>query len=160
MKQIMVSGVGGQSVRVISHALALALQQLGFHVTLLYDYDSVIRGGKIVAYLKFDERPIDNPHIDQADILLMLADKEKGLVAQRTICDSGLCTDEEIPFGQLGVEKFGRAIFGNMIALGRLLRLVDVDIDKFDLRKALPKSLQEENVRAVQAGFDLNLWED
>jgi Pyruvate/2-oxoacid:ferredoxin oxidoreductase gamma subunit len=160
MKQIMVSGVGGQSVRVISHALALALQQLGFYVTLLYDYDSVIRGGKIVGYLKFDDQPIDSPHIDKADILLMLADKEKGLVAQRTICDSGLCSDEEIPFGQLGVEKFGRAIFGNMIALGHLLRMVDVDINNFDLHKALPKAMQEDNIRAVQAGFDLNLWED
>lgn len=160
MKQIVVSGVGGQSVRVISHALALALQQLGFCVTLLYDYDSVIRGGKIVAYLKFDDQPIDNPHIDKADILLMLADKEQGLVAQRTVCDSGLCTDEEIPFGQLGVEKFGRAIFGNMIALGHLLHMVDVDVDEFDLRKALPKAMQEDNIRAVQAGFDLNLWED
>ncbi len=160
MKQIMVSGVGGQSVRVISHALALALQQLGYYVTLLYDYDSAIRGGKIVAYLKFAEEPIDNPHIDKADILLMLADKEKGLVAQKTVCDSGLCTDEEIPFGQLGVERFGRAIFGNMIALGHLLRMVDVDIEKFDLRKSLPKAMQDDNVRAVRAGYDLNLWED
>lgn len=160
MKQIAISGVGGQSVRVISHALALALQQIGYYVTLLYDYDSAIRGGKIVAYLKFDEQPIDNPHIDQADILLMLADKERGLVARKTICDSGLCKDEEIPFMQLGVERFGRAIFGNMIALGRLLRLVDVDVEQFDLSKALPKSMQEKNIQAVLAGYDLNLWED
>lgn len=56
--------------------------------------------------------------------------------------------------------KFGRAIFGNMIALGRLFRLVDVHMNPIELEKLLPKSYVKENLRAIQTGYDLNLYED
>ncbi|MDP2972634.1 MAG: hypothetical protein Q8P64_26015 [Deltaproteobacteria bacterium] len=51
MKRIVFSGVGGQSVRVVSHILAMALKELGYEVTLLFDYDSSIRNQRITAYL-------------------------------------------------------------------------------------------------------------
>ena len=140
MKRIVFTGVGGQSVRVISHVLALALKELGYQVTLLYDYDSSIRNQKITAYLTYDQHPIENPMIDEADILIRLHAKGDQIVAQKTICDTGLCTDEEIPFGMMGIDKFGQAIFGNMIALGRLFRLIDIDITHVELEKILPKS--------------------
>jgi Pyruvate/2-oxoacid:ferredoxin oxidoreductase gamma subunit len=160
MKKIVLTGVGGQSVRAISHILALALKELGYEVALLLDYDSSIRNQRITGYLTFDRKPIENPMIDEADILVRLHEKGDRLVAQKTICDTGLCTDEEIPFGMLGIEKFGQAIFGNMIALGRLLRLIDVDISHLELEKMLPKSFLKENRKAIQVGYDLNLYED
>jgi Pyruvate/2-oxoacid:ferredoxin oxidoreductase gamma subunit len=160
MKKIVLTGVGGQSVRVISHILALALKELGYEVALLLDYDSSIRNQRITGYLTFDRKPIENPMIDEADILVRLHEKGDRLVAQKTICDTGLCTDEEVPFGMLGIEKFGQAIFGNMIALGRLLRLIDVDISHLELEKMLPKSFVKENRKAIQVGYDLNLYED
>jgi Pyruvate/2-oxoacid:ferredoxin oxidoreductase gamma subunit len=160
MKKIVLTGVGGQSVRVISHILALALKELGYEVALLLDYDSSIRNQRITGYLTFDRKPIENPMIDEADILVRLHEKGDRLVAQKTICDTGLCTDEEVPFGMLGIEKFGQAIFGNMIALGRLLRLIDVDISHLELEKMLPKSFLKENRKAIQVGYDLNLYED
>jgi len=52
------SGVGGQSVRVISRTLALALMELGYQVALLYDYDSSIRNQRITAYLTYDQHPL------------------------------------------------------------------------------------------------------
>jgi Pyruvate/2-oxoacid:ferredoxin oxidoreductase gamma subunit len=160
MKRIVFTGVGGQSVRVISHVLALALKELGYEVALLFDYDSSIRNQRITAYLTFDQKRIENPMIDQADILVRLHEKGDQLIAQKTICDTGLCTDEEVPFGTMGVEKFGQAIFGNMVALGRLFRLIDIDISHIELEKLLPKSYLKENMRAIQLGYDLNLYED
>ena len=160
MKRIALTGVGGQSVRVISHVLALALKELGYQVTLLYDYDSSIRNQKITAYLTYDQHPIENPMIDEADILIRLHAKGDSLVAQKTICETGLCTDEEVPFGTMGIEKFGYAVFGNMIALGRLFRLIDVDISHVELEKILPKSYVKENMGAIRVGYDLNLYED
>lgn len=160
MKRIAFTGVGGQSVRVISHVLALALKELGYEVTLLFDYDSSIRNQRITGYLTYDKKPIENPMIEEADILVRLHEKGDQLVAQKTICDSGLCTDEEVPFGMMGIEKFGQAIFGNMIALGRLLRLIDIDISHIELEKILPKSYIKENLKAIQLGYDLNLYED
>jgi Pyruvate/2-oxoacid:ferredoxin oxidoreductase gamma subunit len=160
MKRIAFTGVGGQSVRVISHVLAMALKELGYEVTLLFDYDSSVRNTRISAYLVYDHNSIENPMIDEADILIRLHSKGDQLVAQKTICDTGLCTDEEVPFGMMGIEKFGNVIFGNMIALGRLLRLIDLDISHLELEKLLPKSYHKENMKAIQVGYDLNLYED
>ena len=160
MKRIVFTGIGGQSVRSISHILAIALKELGFEVTLLYDYDSSIRNQRITAYLTYDQNPIENPMIDEADILVRLHARGDQLVAQRTICDTGLCTDEEVPFGMMGIETFGQAIFGNMIALGRLFRLIDIDITHVELEKLLPKSYAKENLKAIRLGYDLNLYED
>jgi len=160
MKRIAITGIGGQSVRVVSHALALALKELGHEVALLFDYDSSIRNQRITAYLTYDGKPIDNPVIDEADILVRLHEKGDQLVAQKTLCDTGLCTDEEVPFGRMGIEKFGMPIFGNMIALGRLLRLIDIDIHHVELEKLLPRTYLKENLKAIQIGYDMNVYED
>jgi Pyruvate/2-oxoacid:ferredoxin oxidoreductase gamma subunit len=160
MKRIVFSGIGGQSVRMISHVLALALKELGYQVALLYDYDSSIRNQKITAHLTYDQHPVDNPVIDEADILVRLHPKGEELIARKTVCETGLCTDEEVPFGRMGVDKFGQAVFGNMIALGRLFRLIGIDISQIELEKLLPKSYVKENRGAIQIGYDLGLYED
>ena len=144
----------------ISHVLALALKELGYQVALLYDYDSSIRNQKITAHLTYDQHPVDNPVIDEADILVRLHPKGEELIARKTVCETGLCTDEEVPFGRMGVDKFGQAVFGNMIALGRLFRLIGIDISQIELEKLLPKSYVKENRGALQIGYDLGLYED
>ena len=147
MGKVIISGEGGQGVRVISHSLATLLVNLGYEVSLLYDYDSSVRGAMSVAYLTFNKEPIANPVVEDADILLKLSNK--------TVCQTGLCTDEEIPFGKLGIEQFGREIFGNMIALGRLMALVDVEVSEEELAKVLPLKYREENLSAVQFCYHL-----
>ena len=155
MGKVIISGEGGQGVRVISHVLATLLANLGYQVSLLYDYDSQVRGAMSLAHLIFDKEPIDNPVIDEADILLKLSDKAEGLHAEKTVCQTGLCTDEEISFSKLGVEEFGKEIFGNMIALGRLLALVHLDVSDEELTKVLPLKFREENIKSVHFGYHL-----
>ena len=105
MTKVIISGEGGQGVRVIGHTLATLLVNLDYEVSLLYDYDSSVRGAMSVAYLVFDDKPIDNPMVDDADILLKLSDKADGFSAEKTVCQTGLCTDEQIPFEQMGEGK-------------------------------------------------------
>jgi len=155
MGKVIISGEGGQGVRVISHTLATLLASLGYEVSLLYDYDSAVRGAMSVAYLTFDKEPIANPVIDEADILLKLSDKADGLRAEKTVCQTGLCTDEEIPFTELGIENFGKEVFGNMIALGRLMALIGVEVSEEELAKVLPVKHREENISAVRFGYHL-----
>ncbi|MBM2831312.1 MAG: korC [Dehalococcoidia bacterium] len=155
MNNIIISGEGGQGVRLISHTLATLLANLGYEVSLLYDYDSAVRGAMSVAYLTFDVQPIANPVPDKADLLLRLSPKGLGFQARRTVCESGLCTEEEIPFSKYGVEKFGKEIFGNMIAMGRLLRLIGIKVSRKELTRVLPLQYSEENVSAVQFGYSL-----
>jgi Pyruvate/2-oxoacid:ferredoxin oxidoreductase gamma subunit len=153
--KVIISGEGGQGVRVISHTLATLLVNLGYEVSLLYDYDSAVRGAMSVAYLTFAKEPIANPVIQEADILLKLSNKADGFRTEKTVCQTGLCTDEEIPFAKLGIEKFGREVFGNMIALGRLMALVGVEVSEEELAKVLPLKYREENINAVHFGYYL-----
>jgi Pyruvate/2-oxoacid:ferredoxin oxidoreductase gamma subunit len=160
-KSIVIDGVGGQGVRVIGNTMASLLAVMGYEVTLLFDYDSSVRGGMIEAFLEYDREPISNFVVECADVVLRLADRGPiHLSADYVIADIGLIKPgergEEIPFLQLGVEKFGRDLFGNMIALGRLLCVCDVDFTDEHLREALPKKYVDENIAAIKCGYGLD----
>ena len=157
---IVIDGIGGQGVRVIGNTMALLLDHMGYEVTLLYDYDSSLRGGMSVAFLKYGRQPIDNPVVEVADVTLRLGDRGPGHLESRyVVSDIDLVKPgedaEEIPFLELGVREFGRDLFGNMIALGRLLRLAGVEFNDEDLAPALPRRYQAENMAAVRYGYAL-----
>jgi 2-oxoglutarate ferredoxin oxidoreductase subunit gamma len=170
MKKIIISGEGGQGVRVIAITLAQMLNNLGYEVSLLYDYDTAVRGGLSLAHLTYDNKTIDNPVIDEADILLKLSDKAEELHAKTTVCQTGLCdvkgksiniedippTTEEIPFSEMGTGLFGKELFGYMIALGRLMVLADIKVPDSELMAALPKKYKEENLKAINFGQRLH----
>jgi Pyruvate/2-oxoacid:ferredoxin oxidoreductase gamma subunit len=160
-RSVVIDGIGGQGVRVIGNTMASLLAVMGYEVTLLFDYDSSVRGGMSEAFLKYDREPISNFVVECADVVLRLADRGPAhLTADYVIADVGLMKPgergEEIPFLQLGVEKFGRDLFGNMIALGRLLCRCDVEFGDDDLRAALPKKYVDENVAAIRYGYGLD----
>jgi Pyruvate/2-oxoacid:ferredoxin oxidoreductase gamma subunit len=160
-KSIVIDGVGGQGVRVIGNTMASLLTVMGYEVTLLFDYDSSVRGGMSEAFLIYDRKPIDNFVVECADVVLRLADRGPvHLTTDYVIADLGLTkpgeNGEEIPFLQLGVEKFGRDLFGNMIALGRLLCVCDVDFTDEHLTAALPKKYIDENIAAIKYGYGLD----
>ncbi len=160
-KTIVIDGVGGQGVRVIGNTMASLLAVMGYEVTLLFDYDSSVRGGMSEAFLTWDREPISNFVVECADVVLRLADRgPTHLRADYVIADCDLIkpgeAGEEIPFLQLGVDKFGRDLFGNMIALGRLLCICDVEFTDEHLREALPKKYVDDNIAAIKYGFGLD----
>ncbi len=160
-KSVVIDGIGGQGVRVIGNTMASLLGVMGYDVTLLFDYDSSVRGGMSEAFLKFDTETIANPVVETADVTLRLADRGPAHLASKyVVADVGLLKPTErgeaLPFLQLGVEKFGRDLFGNMIALGRLLRLFSVTFTDEDLVAALPKKFVDENIAAIRFGYDLD----
>jgi Pyruvate/2-oxoacid:ferredoxin oxidoreductase gamma subunit len=160
-KFIVIDGVGGQGVRVIGHTMASLLAVLDFHVTLLFDYDSSVRGGMSEAFLAYDKEPISNFVVECADVVLRLADRgPTHLTTDYVIADCDLIKPgergEEIPFMQLGVDKFGRDLFGNMIALGRLLCVCDIPFTDEALTAVLPKKYVEDNISAIRYGYGMD----
>ena len=156
--RIALDGVGGQGVRVIAGVLGALLARMGKQVTVLFDYDSSVRGSMSDAFLIFDDEPILNPVVEEADIMLKLADKgHLRISGRKVVTDLGLGRpgDEQIPFASLGSEHFGKELFGNMIALGRLLRLAEIDFDDAAIRESLPRRYQDENVAAIRFGYQL-----
>jgi Pyruvate/2-oxoacid:ferredoxin oxidoreductase gamma subunit len=156
--RIALDGVGGQGVRVIAGVLGALLARMGKQVTVLFDYDSSVRGSMSDAFVIFDDAPIANPVVEEADIMLKLADKgHLRITGRKVVTDLGLGRpgDEQIPFASLGSEHFGKELFGNMIALGRLLRLAEIDFDDAAIRESLPRRYQDENVAAIRFGYQL-----
>jgi len=110
------------------------------------------------AFVIFDDKPIENPVVEEADILLKLADKGHLRIRGRMVVADlglGLPGQEQIPFGSLGSQRFGKELFGNMIALGRLLRLAQVEFDETAIRESLPQRFVDDNVAAIRYGYDL-----
>ncbi len=156
--KIALDGVGGQGVRVIAGVMGALLARMGKEVTVLFDYDSSVRGSMSDAFLIFDDRPIENPVVEEADIMLKLADKgHLRIHGRRVVTDLGLAVPgaEQIPFASLGSQHFGKELFGNMIALGRLLRLAEIEFDEAAIRESLPRRYQDENVAAIRFGYEL-----
>ena len=156
---IALDGVGGQGVRVIAGVLGALLARMGKQVTVLFDYDSSVRGSMSDAFVIFDDEPIANPVVEEADIMLKLADKgHLRIHGRKVVTDLGLNVPgaEEIPFASLGSAQFGKELFGNMIALGRLLQLAQIEFDEPAIRDSLPRRFQDENVAAVRFGYELS----
>jgi Pyruvate/2-oxoacid:ferredoxin oxidoreductase gamma subunit len=156
--RIALDGVGGQGVRVIAGVLGALLARMGKQVTVLFDYDSSVRGSMSDAFVIFDDAPIANPVVEEADIMLKLADKgHLRIRGRKVVTDLGLGRpgDEQIPFATLGEERFGKELFGNMIALGRILRLASIDFDEAAIRDSLPRRFVDENVAAIRFGYEL-----
>lgn len=90
--------------------------------------------------------------------MLKLADKgHLRIHAPKVVADLGLDVPgaEQIPFASLGSQRFGRELFGNMIALGRLLRLARIDFDEAAIRDSLPRRFVDDNVAAIRFGYEL-----
>ena len=156
--KIALDGVGGQGVRLIAGVMGALLARMGKEVTVLFDYDSSVRGSMSDAFLIFDDEPIANPVVEEADIMLKLADKgHLRISGRKVVADLGLDVPgaEQIPFASLGSQHFGKELFGNMIALGRILRLAEIDFDEDAIRESLPRRYVEENVAAIRFGYDL-----
>lgn len=156
--RIALDGVGGQGVRLIAGVMGALLARMGKEVTILFDYDSSVRGSMSDAFVIFDDKPIENPVVEEADIMLKLADKGHLRIRGRLVVTDlglGLPGQEQIPFASLGSLHFGKELFGNMIALGRLLRLASVDFDETAIRESLPQRFVDENLAAIRYGYEL-----
>lgn len=156
--RLALDGVGGQGVRVIAGVMGNLLARMGKQVTILFDYDSSVRGSMSDAFLIFDDQPIANPVVEEADIMLKLADKgHMRIRGRKVVTDLGLDVPgaEQIPFASLGSQRFGKELFGNMIALGRLLKLAEIEFDEDAIRESLPQRFVDDNVAAIRYGYEL-----
>lgn len=161
-KKIIMVGEGGQGVKLLANVLAQILTEMDKFVTLTYSYDAAVRGGNITAYLIFDDEKIDNPLIDTADILLMLSEVP-GFSAKKMIVETSIFKrgDEEraedevitMPLITIASEEFGSPVFVNMVALGQLLKQLDVDIAGIDFKGVLPAKFIDKNIEAIKHGY-------
>ena len=159
MTKIIIHGIGGQGVKLLSKALAHIFCELGKQVTLTYEYDSNVRGGSVTAYLNYSDSKIVNPLIDEADYLIELTKNGKFKGKQRIVEESQADSDDEtvikVPLNMLA-EKLGNKKLVNMVTLGYILKFLNIGLKQLDLKKALPEKLLDENLKAIEQGYVFN----
>jgi len=166
VKTIKIIGEAGQGVKLMSYTLASILSQLGNEVSLNLEYDSAVRGGTISADLTYSDDPIDNPIIDEADVLIKFTRTRDWFPARDLVIDESLCGTKSLEcsiqskggahygFQDVAVTKFGSKIYINMIALGRILRYIGVNIMLLNIEDLLPPKFVEKNLAAIKYGFN------
>ncbi len=165
-RKIKILGEAGQGVKLLSSTLASILAQLGYEVSLNLEYDAAVRSGSINTDLIYSERPIDNPIIDEADVLIKFTRNREWFPAKALVIDESYCGSEELRceilshkgtlygFENVAVSLFGGKVFINMIALGRILRYIGINILLLNIAQLLPEKSLEKNLEAVKYGFN------
>jgi Pyruvate/2-oxoacid:ferredoxin oxidoreductase gamma subunit/GNAT superfamily N-acetyltransferase len=164
-KKIKIVGEAGQGVKLLSFLLASILSRLGNEVSLNLEYDASVRGGTISADLIYSDLKIENPIIDEADVLIKFTRTRewfpaKSLVIDESICEEGAveCSIKDVHgtyygFENVAISLFGSKVFINMIALGRILRYIGINILLLNIRDLLPPQFVEKDMEAVKYGF-------
>ena len=165
-KRIKIIGEAGQGIKLLSYTLASILAKLGHEVSLNLEYDSAVRSGTIISDLIYSETRIENPIIDEADVLLKFTRTRqwfpaKNLIIDETICGKK-CTQcaikcythgDQYNFTDQAVTKFGSKLFINMIALGRVLKYIGINIMLINIEDVLPPKFIDKNIEAIKYGF-------
>lgn len=170
MMEIRLSGSGGQGVITAAIIFAEAAIMEGKEAVQAQSYGPEARGGATKAEVIVSERPIFHPKVGQPDILLALTQQAANKYAAENKEDTVMVVDEDlvpeppdakrlvkVPITRLAVEKLGRDLFANIIALGVLVKIsgaVTIESVQKAVAHRVPKATVEKNMEALRLGFE------
>jgi len=171
--EVRLSGSGGQGLILVGKVLAEAAAIYdGLNATQSQSYGPEARGGASRSEVIISDGDIDYPKAENIDILLALTQeacdkyiidlKEGGVL----LIDSQMVTKipegkfqvVAIPIIQSAVERLGKFLVSNIIALGIITKLsgvVSEDSVKHAIRSRVPKGTEEINITAFYTGIEL-----
>lgn len=169
-KQLRLSGSGGQGVITAAILLATAAVAEGKEAVQSQSYGPEARGGASKSEVIIDDGPIYHPHVETPDVVLSLTQKAADKYYQDLNPEGLLILDEElvpeppafprtvrVPFTKLAVEKLGKKLYTNIIALGALVHLTGI-VSRESIEEAVknrfPAAFAEGNLKALQIGWD------
>lgn len=170
MKQIMLTGSGGQGMILAGIILAKAGVRDGYEVTQTQSYGPEARGGASRAEVILDTEPIDFPKVTQADVILAMTQEAADKFHSRLRPGGTFIVDPQfvrtvpavdgevrrVEITRIAREVTGRAITANIVALGvlnRLCRLVSDEALREAVLETVPRGTEELNSRALEAGM-------
>lgn len=170
MKQVRLSGSGGQGVITAAIILAEAAIQEGKEAVQSQSYGPEARGGASKAEVIISDAPIYHPKVITPDCVLALTQKAADKYYKDLPSEGVLVVDTDlvpnapahpnvikVPITRLAVEGLGKALFANIVALGLLVKLtglVDFDTIQAAVAKRVPPTTVDKNMKALQIGFD------
>ncbi|MFZ5814367.1 MAG: 2-oxoacid:acceptor oxidoreductase family protein [Bacillota bacterium] len=169
MKQVMLTGSGGQGMILAGIILAKAGILDGLHVTQTQSYGPEARGGASRAEVILDEEPVDYPKVVQADVILAMTQEAVDKFHTKLRPGGVLLVDpmyvqsvppvdgrvHRVEITRLAREATGRAITANIVALGALNQaagLVTPEALTEAVLDSVPKGTEALNRKALEAG--------
>lgn len=170
MKEIRLSGSGGQGLITAGIILAEAAIMEGKEAVQSQSYGPEARGGASKAEVIIHNQFIYHPKVVRPDIVLAMtpqaankytADlKENGIV----IIDEDLVPELPhsngkviaVPITRLSVEKLGKELFANIVALGILVKVTGVvsyETIQQAVARRVPHAMVDKNMEALRIGF-------
>jgi 2-oxoglutarate ferredoxin oxidoreductase subunit gamma len=173
IKQVRLSGFGGQGVVLAGVLLGEAGVIDGKHVSGSNSYGAQARGSGCKAEIVFADGLIDFPHLVTADILVAMSQGAYSLycgdVKESTgfiLYDQSLVTVKEnlnvrqtgIPATEYAIKKLKNKQVANMVLLGALIETTKI-VSPRAIRKAIHTHVSERfrslNLKALRIGIDL-----
>jgi 2-oxoglutarate ferredoxin oxidoreductase subunit gamma len=167
--EILISGFGGQGVIRLGQILGLCAVSQGLKVTMLKSHGTETRGGYVRAQVVIAPNYVDSPVIERADYFVAFSDaayrKFYDLAAGLILYDPEMVQNVRgdaperhlaIPATQLAKERFSNQLFANMIMLGALVRVANLDREaaRATMLKVLPR-FHDQNLAAFDLGYEL-----
>ena len=168
--EILISGFGGQGVIRLGQILGLTAIEQGLKVTMLKSHGTETRGGYVRAQVVIAPDYVDSPVVEAADFFIAFSasayKKFYDLAAGVVLYDPETCPDDNlrpgekahlaVPATALSKEHFNNPLFANMIMLGALVRVADLDREavRTTMLKVLPR-YHDQNLNALDIGYDL-----
>jgi len=169
-KQLRFSGSGGQGVITAAIIFAEAAVAEGKQAVQSQSYGPEARGGASKSEVIIDDEKIFHPHVKNPDFVLAMTQKAADKYFSDLNSDGVLILDDDlvpnspdfkniirVPITKLAVEKVGKSLFANIVALGVLVKvtkLVDFETIKKAVAHRVPSHTVEQNMQALQIGFD------
>ncbi len=165
MNNLILIGTGGDGVKLLGQTLGNYLVLLGYNLTLTFSYDSAVRGGDIMAFIKFGHEKIDNPIIDSADLMVQFSTSNKNFKTKKLIADENvkkLASEDyenviKIKMKQLTANELQSNKVTNMLMFGFLIKELGLEFNLSYIEQVLPKKFTELNLKAIKLGFENEL---
>jgi 2-oxoglutarate ferredoxin oxidoreductase subunit gamma len=173
IKQIRLSGFGGQGVVLAGILLGEAGAVDGKHVAGSNSYGAQARGSGCKSEIVLSDGPIDFPHLTAADVLLALSQSAYKTYCEGTKIDSGLILYDQslvtpaeglkvkqlgVPATEVSVKKLKNQQVANIVLLGVLIETTRIVSPKA-MQKAIGLHVSERfrtlNLRALRVGMAL-----
>ncbi len=170
--EILISGFGGQGVIRMGQILGLCAIKQGHRVTMLKSHGTETRGGYVRAQIVISPDFVDSPVVENADVFVAFSSpayrKFADLCRGKILYDPELVDDVRsdvaggpvhvpVPATQLAKERLNNVLFANMIMLGALTRLADLDHDAMSraMVEVIPR-FHDQNRAAMEIGYTLD----
>ncbi len=174
--EIRFAGSGGQGniLAAVITAKAAALFEKDLYVAQTQSYGAEARGGKSQAQVIISTEPIDYPEVISPNLQIILTQQACEYLGDTIMDGRVICDDYYVntlprvdanlyylPIVRTAREKLGREIVTNMVALGCVARVLELDgvLNPDSIKKALlqavPKGTEDLNIRAYEEGYGM-----